>query len=145
MTICNNCELDKPDTEFNFKNKSTGKRHGNCKSCQKIYHDNWYANNRGRVILDVKNRRFAIRKETDKKIYKYLLSHPCVDCGESDPIVLEFDHIDPSQKEYDITVLRNNGYLWESIEQEILKCEVRCANCHRRKTAEQLGWRIFNM
>lgn len=71
-------------------------------------------------------------------IQEYLTNHPCVDCGESDPIVLEFDHIDPSLKIRGITQVATNSSL-ETLQEEVEKCEVWCANCHRRKTAKQLG------
>jgi 5-methylcytosine-specific restriction endonuclease McrA len=60
-----------------------------------------------------------------------------VDCGEKDPIVLEFDHIH-SKKANVAAMLNHHG--WPAIQQEIEKCEIRCANCHRRRTAKQFGW-----
>lgn len=68
----------------------------------------------------------------------YLFDHPCVDCGETDPVVLEFDHIDT--KSFDIAYgIRNNS--WESVLREMDKCEVVCANCHRRRTSRRGGFR----
>ncbi|MBD2564531.1 HNH endonuclease [Nostoc linckia FACHB-391] len=64
----------------------------------------------------------------------------CVDCGEADPIVLEFDHI--QQKKYGISRMVYAGMGVDSISKEIEKCEVRCANCHRRATAKRSGWSI---
>jgi hypothetical protein len=69
----------------------------------------------------------------------YLASNACVDCGESDLRVLEFDHV-RGRKQGNITTLVRAGAPMERILSEIAKCEVRCANCHRRKTAEQFGW-----
>lgn len=61
----------------------------------------------------------------------YLTSHPCVDCGETDPTVLEFDHI--GQKRFGISVgLRARPS--QDVLDEIEACEVVCANCHRRRT-----------
>jgi hypothetical protein len=72
-------------------------------------------------------------KITKDFISEYFKTHPCVDCGESDPIVLDFDHV-RGEKLYDVSRAVNQGYrLWKVI-QEIEKCEVRCANCHRRIT-----------
>ena len=71
-------------------------------------------------------------------MWDYLLEHPCVDCGEEDPIVLEFDHIDPSKKSKGIAVLRGHVSM-ERLVKEMKKCIVRCSNCHRRKTAAQFG------
>lgn len=65
---------------------------------------------------------------------KVLLS--CVDCGESDPIVLEFDHV-RGTKVKNVADMVNNSYSIEAIKNEIRKCDVRCANCHRRKTYER--------
>ena len=69
-------------------------------------------------------------------IFEYLLSHPCVDCNEADPIVLQFDHI-TNNKSHDIATMANSGYSWSALQEEINKCAVRCANCHLRKTAQR--------
>ena len=75
---------------------------------------------------------------------RYLREHPCVDCGEADPIVLDFDHRDREHKVDSVMKLVLSGYGWETILAEIAKCDVRCANCHRRRTAVQLGWFKLN-
>jgi hypothetical protein len=54
--------------------------------------------------------------------------------------VLEFDHHDRATKREDVSRLMAYSS-WRRIEAEIAKCDVRCANCHRRRTAHQLGWR----
>lgn len=72
-------------------------------------------------------------------IYDYYSVHPCVDCGESDPIVLEFDHVRDSKIKA-VSILVKGRYSLEAIQNEIDKCEVRCANCHKRKTAREQSW-----
>lgn len=68
------------------------------------------------------------------KLFDYLSSKRCFDCGENDPIVLEFDHTDRKIKFKTIAKMLSGHYSWNSIQREINKCEIRCANCHRRKT-----------
>lgn len=76
-------------------------------------------------------------------ILHYLLEHPCLDCGEADPVVLEFDHRD--EKLFNISDAPNKGYSLNTIKQEIAKCDVRCANCHRRKTYKQRNFTNKNI
>ena len=73
-----------------------------------------------------------------KNIYDYLSTHPCVDCGETNPIVLEFDHL--GDKTDTIAHMVGMGVSLERIKKEVAKCEVRCANCHRIKTVNERGW-----
>ena len=75
------------------------------------------------------NSTFFARK-VKKKIflYEYLLSHPCVDCGENDPIVLEFDHVSPRESRASFASMS-----LPKLRTEIVKCQVRCANCHKRR------------
>lgn len=70
-------------------------------------------------------------------VKKHLLEHPCVDCGEPDIRVLEFDHIDPSTKEHSVSRMVSQGYATEKVAAEMAKCEVRCCNCHRLRTRRQ--------
>lgn len=72
-------------------------------------------------------------------IWAYLADHPCVDCGEADPVVLEFDHRDGSDKHSHVSKMVSHASD-ERLMAEIAKCDVRCANCHRRRTAKQMGW-----
>ena len=74
------------------------------------------------------------------KMYKYLSDKSCLDCGEADPIVLDFDHIDPKEKTRSIAKFMSGHNSWESILLEIGKCEIRCANCHRRKSHKQFNY-----
>jgi hypothetical protein len=75
------------------------------------------------------------------ELFNYISKHCCIDCGEKDPIVLDFDHVDPKKKFKPVSKLLSGHYSWDSVKREVLKCEIRCANCHRRKTyREQNGW-----
>ena len=71
------------------------------------------------------------------KMFEYLSTKKCIDCGEKDPVVLEFDHINPENKFRDVSRMMSGHCSWESLLKEIEKCEIRCANCHRRKTYTQ--------
>lgn len=65
--------------------------------------------------------------------------HTCVDCGEKEIILLEFDHIS-GIKINTISSMVRIGCSIKTIEEEISKCQVRCVGCHRKKTAKQFGW-----
>lgn len=82
-----------------------------------------------------KKHRVKIREE----LFKFLATKNCIDCGENDYRVLDFDHMDQKRKFKSISNMRSGHYSWQSVYMEICKCEIRCANCHRRKTYEQLG------
>ena len=79
------------------------------------------------------------RVKVRKLLLEFLSSKTCIDCGENDPIVLEFDHRNPNKKFKQISDMLSGHYSWQSVLKEIRKCKVRCANCHRRKTYLQFG------
>jgi hypothetical protein len=77
-------------------------------------------------------------------IWEYLKSHPCENCGENDPIVLEFDHIKHTEKEYDICAIMCNSTNMKILIEEIKKCQVLCSYCHKRKTAKEFNhWKYI--
>lgn len=76
-------------------------------------------------------------------VYEYLEAHPCIDCGESDPVVLDFDHV-RGAKVADVKRLVAGSHVsLRRVLEEIAKCEVRCANCHRRITAIRGGYHAY--
>ena len=82
------------------------------------------------------------RRETRIKALRYVAEKGCCECGERDPRVLEFDHIDAADKSHHVGRLLANGYSWgnEMLREEIRKCRVICANCHRKHTIVQQGY-----
>ncbi len=94
---------------------------------------------RNKEVLYARQAEYRLRNRTNA--IEYLSEHPCVDCGESDMCVLDFDHIDPDTKSFTVSRrLSGSTNSWKTILAEIQKCEVRCANCHRRRTAQQQEW-----
>jgi hypothetical protein len=69
--------------------------------------------------------------------YRTLASQPCADCGLSDLVVMEFDHV--RGKRDLVTRLATQGHRHEAVAAEIARCDVVCANCHRRRTMYRGG------
>ncbi|MEO8263129.1 MAG: hypothetical protein ABI566_11230 [Pseudolysinimonas sp.] len=69
------------------------------------------------------------------------LAGGCVDCGNQDIRVLEFDHV-RGAKVANVARMVLDASL-DRVIAEIEKCEVRCRNCHAIATYERLGgsWR----
>jgi len=129
MKKCNHCGKLKPENDFYWRWKSLGIRQPACKDCKSEQDRNWY-NNRGEIQRSnvIRYKRDA-RAEAREFVQNYLRAHSCVDCGESNPILLEYDHVRGKKKD-SIARLTSQGYSLGRIKKEISKCEVRCANCH---------------
>jgi hypothetical protein len=109
-----------------------------CRPCHSAYHREHYLANKQRYVDQARASKRRRRAERTALLFDYFRQHPCADCGESGPMVLEFDHLDAGEKSFAIgsaVPYRN----WDSILLEISKCEVVCANCHRRRTARRAG------
>lgn len=142
LLSCPKCLKNKAPAEFaRSKARSTGRQLW-CRSCKGMYDQDLYQCSPARKrSIQANNKARAI--ENAKRVLLYLLAHPCQDCGEGDPVVLEFDHVRGVKTSAITDMVRGGAYRWETIAAEIEKCVVRCANCHRRRTAIQLSYRAW--
>lgn len=135
MRTCKVCGIAKPESDFGRVGRSRVLAR-QCHSCKAALRRQRYAEDP--TIKAGYNARTQRRvRQNREAVWRYLSTHPCVDCAEADPIVLEFDHVYGDKLERIASLM---GRAWEVIAAEIDKCVVRCCNCHRRKTAQQLGW-----
>lgn len=111
-----------------------------CKGCAKEKKAAYYQANRRKMNEQVAKATRARQEKVFQQLTLYLKDHPCVDCGETDVEVLECDHV-RGAKTGNVVDLIKRSFPWEKIEQELAKCDIRCANCHRRKTNRQFGYR----
>ena len=135
---CNHCGKLKDEEEFNWRYKSLGIRHKTCRECQHKHQDNWYQSHKETHLGNVKERKEDVRARNRQWVWEYLSTHPCIECGERDPMVLEFHH--RHGKTMAVGQMVSEGYPLEKIQAEISKCDVLCANCHRRLTMKERGW-----
>lgn len=139
IKICNRCKKEVDITQFRKRIRgSKSQTQPYCLPCQREYDREYWKRTR--------TKRNKLKRISDKKLRQknrqftvnYLKNHSCVDCGESDPVVLEFDH---RENKFDnISDLIGKRIALKKIFSEIQKCDIRCANCHRRKTAKDLKW-----
>jgi hypothetical protein len=139
---CVTCQMSKPLTQFNRRASAVDGRQARCRDCCK----RWYVEHRDAHRVAVAARKVRVRQDYRERIAAYLLEHPCVDCGEADIRVLDFDHRPGVEKIEAIAVLVMRQAPLQRVLAEIEKCDVRCANCHRRRTAERGSyWRHLLM
>jgi hypothetical protein len=76
------------------------------------------------------------RRDDRQKILDDLKSVPCADCGGMfPPICMDFDHVRGTKR---FSISRSGTRSMQAVREEIEKCEVVCANCHRVRTASRL-------
>ena len=138
--LCPGCSVVREFIEFNFKDRRTGRRQVYCRECSRRYTRDHYQRTTAYYIGKARKRNPIDRRAVRLRVLEYLASHPCVDCGEADLAVLDFDHLDPECKRIEVGTMISRGHSWTAIESEIIKCVVRCANDHRRRTARQFNW-----
>ena len=130
MTIatkpCNKCKQEFPLDKFHINPTGRLGRDSYCKPCRLSYGRAHYTNSR-----------------TDLKeiVFNHLSKNPCVDCGETDVLKLEFDH--QARKEFNLgNMTLGKKKEPKVIEAEIAKCHVRCGSCHKAKThKDQRTWK----
>ena len=147
--MCTVCKKIKDPADYYFRDKPNNRLHSQCKECYKVKRENFmgahYAKYGDQYRTRAKIRKTALKKDYQAGIASYLEDKSCEKCGINDIRVLDFDHIAPDQKSFSIARGINNGWSWEVIMQEIKKCRILCANCHRIVTAEQQNsykWRL---
>lgn len=110
-----------------------------CKADQAAAAARHYQANKADYLKRAKAANSALKVLIRSTISLYLESHPCIACGESDPIVLEFDHRVHADKKFSIGDAAKKTISIKRLMSEIAKCDVLCANCHRRKTYHERG------
>lgn len=97
------------------------------------YDKEYYAKNRERRLAQIKHR----KNEMKKYVHNLKLQHSCKYCGENHPAALDFHHRDPEQKELSINDVIKAGWSFDRLVAEIEKCDIICANCHRKLHYEE--------
>lgn len=138
MKTCTKCLEEKPEESFAWKKKDV-LRSGICKACQGLMARSHYENNKQYYKDKSVKNRINYTERGKAFLIEYLKSNPCVDCGESDIEVLQFDHTKELMNGRAPRVTSLVAQSIKRIKKEISDCEVRCANCHVRKTRRAFG------
>lgn len=127
--VCTKCGIEKDINEFGWERRF--KRYAQCKTCRVEKRMEYYEENKEKELTYKWERQVRQREKARLYVFAYLSTHPCVDCGEREPLVLTFDHVRVVKK-MALSQMLNQGYSIQALQTEIDKCEVRCHNCHHR-------------
>lgn len=132
--ICNRCGVNKPLTEYYADPKRKSGKQTICKECIKDGVKKRAAEKRDEIreyhkkhYLRYKDKQRAQDAEYFAKVYA--LKTPCVKCGDERLYIIDFHHIDPSQKSFNI-YRKSSKSDFKVIEDEAAKCVCLCRNCH---------------
>ena len=131
MKICPRCKQEKKLNDFGLRSTAKDGRQTYCKICAVESRMESYYNNKDKESEYRKN----IKKRNQKLLQEYKSSRPCTDCKQNYPYyVLDFDHL--HSKKYNVSQMLTLS--WGTILNEIEKCDLVCANCHRKRTYSRL-------
>jgi len=136
--ICSKCGIEKDIEQFPLRNQHTRRRQSYCMDCRSEMGKNWYQRNKDYQKANSRKHTTEYRETLREYLWNYLLTHPCAQCGQTDPVVLEFHHI--GGKDMAISEMITRVSSVDRLQEELQKTMVLCANCHRRITAQERGW-----
>jgi hypothetical protein len=137
------CTVCKKEKELDCFNKNKTKKDGLnniCRECSIKRSKQYYDENKEHHVKVITERKVKTIFENRQRLFEFFKLNPCVDCGNNNPIVLDFDHRDDVDKIAGVGDLIGRGCSWKTVQKEMEKCDVRCANCHRIRTAKQFNW-----
>jgi hypothetical protein len=138
MKQCGGCGIEQAGTD-GIRDIRTRREHTICKSCRRRYCRKCYWANHVEYNARKRERLKQFRARNRAFVDAFLRERGCVDCGLCDPLVMEFDHV-VGKKRTNVSDLVRDAAALSVLQTEMAKCVVRCANCHRRRTALTL-WR----
>jgi hypothetical protein len=97
------------------------------KQKQKLYSKKYYEKNKKEII----KKHLAHKRGIAKRFAEYKATLHCTRCGQNHPATLDFHHVEKSKDNVHLHLLVRGGHFWKRIMQEVDKCVVLCANCHR--------------
>jgi hypothetical protein len=116
-----------------------GSRHSVCKTCVAAYNKTHYKNNKELYLIRAKTNVIGSIKRNQQFIQDYKNSHPCADCGTQYPYyVMDFDHREANTKVSSIARLVGDNRSKKKLLEELEKCDLICANCHRIRTHNRI-------
>ena len=123
MKLCRYCKKEYPESYFGVALTTKDKvyRRHKCKFCYRVT-------------------KRALRKKYQDWLLNYKKETKCKRCKIDDYRVLEFHHVDGKTKDFSIANARDNNLSLDRIKQEIKKCVILCANCHRITHYEENNW-----
>jgi hypothetical protein len=127
MIKCIVCKEAKGEEEYNWRNKSQGRRKNYCRTCDRVIKKRHYDNNRADIIAQVRART-AMNVD---RFQQWKSQLKCTLCPETDSCCLDFHHLDPTQKDFGISEAVPS-MSWEALMEEVNKCIVVCKNCHTK-------------
>lgn len=132
MLKCSKCKIEKDDSCFYIANNTKRKKQSQCKDCVKIgaikHYYKYKEEQKQRATFKTKLYRFVIQSIKE--------SYGCFNCQCKNHICLDFHHLDPKEKDFNIAAITKSKS--KLIVDEINKCVVACANCHRMIHAGQI-------
>lgn len=132
MKKCATCKILLDESKFSLNPRKKDGLNSNCKECHSEYRKQHYLSNKEKYI---KKAKINNQKSVDAFV-EFMKDKKCVDCGNDNPIVLEFDHREDKLANVSTLV---RGSL-KKLHEEIAKCDIVCSNCHKIRTAKQLNW-----
>lgn len=123
---CSSCNQQKVLADFNKKSSNKDGLERYCKVCHRVYNKAHYTNN------VVTYKASANKWRNIKRLWwnKHKKLFRCVVCGESRPHCIDFHHIDPANKDTEVSRMISNNRSIRHILDEIAKCVAVCKNCH---------------
>lgn len=143
MKTCLRCS-----SEITEQNKIKNRRI--CRACKNAETKSWKDNNLSRVrqtqrSWSLKNAerlrgKASLLREEKFEMVLSAKTSPCVDCGRQFPAVaMDFDHV-RGEKRHSISKLMVDRYSPQALAEELRKCDLVCACCHRLRTAKRASW-----
>ena len=125
--VCRKCGKELPMTDEYFYKRREDRYQSQCKECSRKYNKEYYEAHKEKISQN--NRVGYARRERVKGELLAKWRKPCQKCGEQRLYLIQFHHIDPTTKEFNVSTSAGNKKT-EIVEEEVKKCVCLCSNCH---------------